>query len=85
MGAIQERNKLIDDAIVAFKGCHDRYFPVGKSLPDDKWAEYIASMDAIADKYKSTNIAELSGALCMAFLNDTELVHKAWLKKEGKA
>ena len=78
---IEERNRLIDDALVNFKGCHDRHFPVGRSLTSEEWETFIAEMDAIADKYKKSNIADLSGKLCMIFLDDVEVVHKKWLEK----
>jgi len=81
MGAIQERNRLIDDAIVNLKGCHDRYFPVGKSLSDAEWEEAIAAMDDIARLYKDTNIADLAWKLNQAFLDDIEVVHYMWLAK----
>lgn len=81
---IQQRNDLIDEAIVAYKVCHDKYFPNGRSLTDEEWKAYIDEMDAISAEYKATNISELSGKLCMAFLDDTEYVHKMWLKKENK-
>ena len=81
MGAIETRNRLIDDAIVNFKGCHDRHFPVGRSLTDPEWEKFVAEMDGIADKYKETNIEDISGRLCMIFLDDVEVVHKKWLEK----
>lgn len=81
MGAIETRNRLIDDVFINYKGCHDRHFPVGRSLTESEWETYIAEMDAIADKYKKTTIAELSGKLCMIFLDDVEMVHKKWLEK----
>ena len=80
MGAIEARNKLIDDALIKYKVCHDKHFPNGRSLTDDEWQTYINEMDAIAEGYKKTNIAGLTGELCMAFLNDTEMVHKKWLE-----
>ena len=78
---IEERNNLIDDALINYKGCHDRHFPVGRSLTDDEWVAYIEELDAINDTYKDTNIADLSGKLCMLFLDDVAEVHMKWLEK----
>lgn len=78
---VEERNDLIDDAIVAYKGCHDKYFPIGRSLSHAEWQNLRDEMDAIAYKYKKTSIAELSGTLCMAFLDDIAFVHKKWIEK----
>ena len=80
---IEERNNLIDDAIVKYKVCHDKYFPVGRSLTDKEWEDYIQDMDGIAGEFKNSKIADLSGELCMCFLNDIERIHKAW-KAKGK-
>ena len=82
MGAIQERNNLIDKAIVEYKICHDKYFPNGRALTDDEWTNFINKMDSIAEKYKNTSIELLSGKLCMAFLDDMEIIHRAWVEKK---
>lgn len=84
MGAIEARNRLIDDALINYKGCHDRHFPVGRGLTDSEWEEYIAEMDIIAATYRDSNISELSGKLCMAFLDDVEYVDKKWKEKLNK-
>lgn len=81
---IQQRNDLIDEALIAYKVCHDRHFPNGRSLTDEEWEAYISEMDTISAKYKDSNISELSARLCMNFLDDTEMVHKMWLQKEKK-
>lgn len=78
---IKERNKLIDDALVEYKVCHDKYFPIGKALTDPEWEEFISHLNAIADKYKDTNISMLSDKLLIAFLDDVEFVHKKWIEK----
>lgn len=79
-----DRNNMIDDVIKKYKCIHDRYTSGTKILADDEWRTYIYSMDAIREMYKDTSIAELSGKLCQAFLDDTELVQKK-LKENEKS
>lgn len=78
---VEERNDLIDDAIVLYKGCHDKYFPTGRSLTNKEWHDFVGEMDSIAEKYKPTNIALISGKLCMAFLDDMQEIHEKWVEK----
>jgi hypothetical protein len=33
-------------------------------------------MDKIANDYKGTNLEQIAGAMCMTFLNDTEMIQK---------
>jgi hypothetical protein len=44
-------------------------------------------MDKIANDYKGTNLEQIAGAMCMTFLNDTEMIQKklkAHKEKEAK-
>jgi len=71
-----ERNTLIDTATQRFKSLHDSFTRGTKILTDDEWNEYISSMDKVAGDYRDTNISGITGAICMAFLDDTEMVQK---------
>jgi hypothetical protein len=55
---------------------HLRYTQNFDSLTDKEWEEYIQSMDKIANDYKGTNLEQIAGAMCMTFLNDTEMIQK---------
>ena len=81
---IEERNALIDQMLVDYKICHDKHFPDKKPLADDDWVNTVNEMDAVANKYKDTNIVSLSNKICMAFLDDIELVDKLWKEKIQK-
>ena len=76
---VLERNTMIADCVKEFQEVHDMYFPRGKPLEDEQWQSCIDKMDAIAAKYKK-EIPNISGALCMAYLNDIEEYHKKWKK-----
>ena len=71
-----ERNNLIDDMLCKFKVEHDKYTTGLVLLEDHDWEEYIKNMDSICAKHKGTNLEGIAGALCMAFLDDTELAQK---------
>jgi hypothetical protein len=82
-----ERNKAIDSMICKFRVEHLRYTQNFDSLTDKEWEEYIHSMDKIANDYKGTNLEQIAGAMCMTFLNDTEMIQKklkAHKEKEAK-
>ena len=81
---VPERNKLISDCVSEYQKIHDDYFPRGSPLNDKQWEECIHKMDEISEKYKK--IPNISGALCMAYLDDIEEYHKKWVefKKNGK-
>lgn len=83
---VPERNKLISDCVSEYQKIHDDYFPRGSPLNDEQWEECIHKMDEVSAKYKE-DIPNISGALCMAFLDDIEEYHKKWVefKKNGKS
>lgn len=78
----KERHKLIDDAWNQYRTLHLRFTTGIKVLSDEEWKNYINSMDAIREMYIDSPIADLSGKLCQAFLDDTEYVQKR-LKERG--
>lgn len=80
----EERNDLIDDMLCKFKVEHDKYTTGLVLLEDPDWENYIHSMDAICVKHKDTNLEGLAGALCMAFLDDTELIQKKLTEYDKK-
>jgi len=71
-----ERNDLIDEMLCKYKVEHDKYTTGMVLLEDPDWEDYIHSMDAICAEHKGTNLELLAGKLCMAFLDDTELIQK---------
>lgn len=79
---IRERHEQIDDMTITFRNLHEQHFP-SKSMTDEDWDKCISDFQTYADKYKNTNLEDLAGELCIAYLNDIERVHKAWRKKEG--
>lgn len=72
----KQRNNEVDDMLVKFKLLHDKYTSSRKLLTDEEWKEYIDSMDVICAEHKGTNLEMLAGKLCMAFLDDTEMLQK---------
>lgn len=76
---VPERNKLISECIKEFEKVHDDFFPRGKPLEDLEWEECIKKMDLIAEKYRK-EIPNISGQLCMVFLNDIQEYHEKWEK-----
>lgn len=78
---VPERNKMISECAGELQKVHDDFFPRGKPLEDSEWEECVKKMDCIAFKYKE--IPNISGSLCMAFLNDIEEYHKKWIKYLG--
>lgn len=81
---IEQRNDQIDQMLVDYKICHDKYFPKGGPLTDNEWLNAVLEMDAVANKYKDTTIVSLSNKICMAFLDDIELTHKKWIEVLSK-
>ena len=71
-----ERNDLIDEMLCKYKVEHDKHTTGMVLLEDPDWEDYIHSMDAICAEHKGTNLELLAGKLCMAFLDDTELIQK---------
>jgi hypothetical protein len=71
-----ERNDFIDEMLCKYKVEHDKYTTGMVLLEDPDWEDYIHSMDAICAEHKGTNLELLAGKLCMAFLDDTELIQK---------
>lgn len=80
---VPERNALIDECISEFEKIHHEYFPRGDCLSDEKYEELINKMNDVAEKYKK-DIPNISGDLCMAFLDDIEEYHKKWKKYKQK-
>jgi len=74
---VPERNKMIAECITEFQKVHDDYFPRGKPLDDKQWEDAIHKMDEIALKYRK-DIPNISGKLCMIFLEDIEEYDKKW-------
>lgn len=75
---VPERNKLIAECIGKYQKIHDDYFPRGKPLEDEEWEECIDKMDEVAGQYKK-DIPEISGRLCMVFLDDIQEYHEKWI------
>ena len=76
---VADRNKLIAECVGEYQKVHDENFPRGKPLDDSEWEKLVHKMDAIADKYRS-EIPNISGSLCMAYLNDIEEYDRKWRK-----
>lgn len=81
---IEQRNGLIDQMLVDYKICFTKHFPCKRPLTDTEWRDAIKEFDAVANKYKDTNIVSLSNKICMAFLDDIELTHKKWIEVLNK-
>lgn len=81
---IEQRNDLIDQMLVDYKICFTKHFPCRRPLTNKEWQEAITEFDAVANKYKETNIVSLSNKICMAFLDDIELTHKKWIEVLSK-
>lgn len=81
---IEQRNDLIDQMLVDYKICFTKHFPNKRPLQDEEWKDTISEFDAVANKYKETNIVSLSNKICMAFLDDIELTHKKWIEVLSK-
>lgn len=77
-----ERNQMIVEAVAKYMAVHKKYTSSTAILTDDEWQSYVNDMDAVAEEYKLTNMTDLSWKLCMAFLDDTELMQKK-LKEVG--
>lgn len=77
-----QRNDLIDEMLVKYKMLHDKYSNNIRILTDEEWKEYIDSMDSVANQYKDSKIIDISGKLCMLFLDDTEMIQKKLIEKE---
>lgn len=80
-----ERNEILSTIIGRYQTEHDKYTNNARILTDKEWEEYVYSMDCIADEYKNTNMGEFSGKVCMAYLEDTEMVQKKLkdVKRDG--
>lgn len=74
---VQERNNLIAECVSRLQEVHDKYFPRGKPLDDTEYEKCIKDMDAVALEYKKT-IPNISGAICMAYLDDIQEYHEKW-------
>ena len=74
---VPERNKLIAKCAGEMQKVHDDYFPRGKPLEDDEWERCIKEMDSVALNYRK-DIPNISGSLCMVYLNDIEEYHRKW-------
>ena len=77
-----QRNELIDEMLVKYKMLHDKYSNNKRILTDEEWKEYVDSMDSVANQYKDSKIINISGKLCMLFLDDTEMIQKKLIEKE---
>ena len=71
-----ERNNMLQEMNKRYATVHDSYTSNARMLSDTDWEEYVSKMDEIAAEFKDTNMKDFSGALCMAYLNDTEFVQK---------
>lgn len=84
---VPERNRLIAECVHEVQKIHDEFFPRGKPLEDSEWSECIAKMDEVLAEYRK-EIPNISGAVCMAYLDDIEEYHYKWidyLNKDGKS
>lgn len=80
---VQERHEEVAKILADMKAVHEKYFPAGRPMTDEEWTEAINSMQAISKQWEGTSLYDFADAVHMAFLNDLELVHKAWKKKQG--
>ena len=71
-----ERNEILKGIVERCGAIHAKYTSTAKELTEGDWSKYISLMDDIAGEYKETSIADFAGQICMAYLNDTELVQK---------
>lgn len=72
----EERNMILQKINEKYAAIHDKYTFKARILSDAEWDDYIAKMNEISAEYKGTSMDEFSGAICMAYLNDTELMQK---------
>lgn len=80
---IQQRHEEINKILAEMKVRHEKYFPPARTLTDEEWENCIDDFHYTADRWKGTNLQDLAGDICMAFLNDIERVDKAW-RRRGK-
>jgi len=59
----------------------NKYFPPGRALNDEEWEKCISDFRKSADQWKGTNLERFAGDVSMAFLDDIERVHKAWIRR----
>lgn len=71
-----ERNEMLKGIVDRCAAQHAQYTSGKHLLTDEEWSTYIHKMDEIAAEFVDTNMADFVGAICMAYLNDTELVQK---------
>lgn len=80
-----ERNDILSTIVKRYQTEHDKYTNNARILTDEEWEDYIHTMDSIADEYKDSNMSDFSGKVCMAYLEDTEIVQKKLkeVKRDG--
>ena len=71
-----ERNDILSTIVSRFSKVHDRYTCNALILTDKQWETYLHEMDSIANEYKDSNMSDFTGKICMAYLDDTEIVQK---------
>jgi hypothetical protein len=71
-----ERNEILSTIVNRFKNIHDKYTCSALLLTDDQWETYLHEMDSVAIEYKDSNMSDFTGKICMAYLDDTEIVQK---------
>lgn len=71
-----ERNEILSTIVNRFKKIHDKYTCNALLLTDEQWKSYLHEMDSVAVEYKDSNMSDFTGKICMAYLDDTEIVQK---------
>lgn len=80
---VQDRHNDIAKILADMKAIHEKYFPAGRPMTDEEWTEAINAMQAILAQWENTSLYDFADNVHMAFLEDLELVHKAWKKRQG--
>lgn len=71
-----ERNSLIQEVNTRFAAEHDKYTCSTKILDVEQWNNYVRAMDCIAKEFKGGHMENIVGAMCMAYLNDTQEIQE---------
>lgn len=78
---IQSRHDEINKVIAKFKVLHEKYFPPARPLTDEEWQKCADDFLQAAEQWKGSNLERFAGDVSMAFLDDIERVHKAWIRR----
>lgn len=78
---IQDRHNDVNKILAEMKVLHEKYFPPRRSLTDEEWENCVDDFFYTTNRWKGTNLERFAGDVSMAFLDDIERVHKAWIRR----